>query len=88
MKNYGATNSQTSYEALIAGGYSSFGAQLGGYRSSDGGYDDENALGHYWSNTPTGGYRAYTYYFHNKFGKVFRVHYLQTQGRSVRCVRD
>jgi uncharacterized protein (TIGR02145 family) len=76
------------YEALLRGGRSGFDAVLGGGRAADGGYDDLEAHGFYW--TASEGAPA-TALFYN-FGRGSTALYRQPDGEkamalSVRCVR-
>jgi uncharacterized protein (TIGR02145 family) len=93
-KQFGGANDDASdggkaaYKALIEGGKSGFAAQLGGYRSSNGVFIVLGAWGCYWSATQRDADRAWYYLFYRDVGRLSRVYYNKSVGRSCRCVQD
>lgn len=73
--------------ALLAGGATGFGAQLGGWRGSNGGYDSQGTLGFYWSTTEKDEDQAWFYIFQPERGKLTRRSTKKSMGMSCRCVR-
>lgn len=79
---------EEAYQALIEGGPSSFHAQLGGDRDSDGNFSYLGYWGYYWSATQRdAGYAWFYYAFYRGDGELYRLNYGKSVGRSCRCVQ-
>lgn len=74
------------YNYLIKGGESGFYALLGGYRHTNGIYQDLGSMGHYWSATEKGTSHACRYLFHSDRGKLLSYDVKKDFGFSCKCV--
>ncbi|MEL7122615.1 MAG: FISUMP domain-containing protein [Bacteroidota bacterium] len=93
-KQYGGAEDDASdggkaaYTALLKGGDSGFSALLGGWRNSDGSFDNLGSYSGYWSSTPNGTSLAWGYGFFSIDGKLYHNYTSRSYGLSVRCLQD
>lgn len=73
---------------LIEGGQVGFGAPLGGWRGSRGGFDAHGKGGFFWTGTDVDGLSAWYFQFAPRGGKVVRRQSDQRMGMSCRCVKS
>lgn len=83
-----ADDGKAAYRALIIGGRNDFSAQLGGYRSSRGNFNDLDRSGYYWSSTEVSSVFAWFFHFNSEYGNVHYLDYYRDYARSVRCIKD
>jgi len=62
-------------------------ARLGGYRNSDGSFNNLGDNGNYWSTTERDSDNAWNYNFNRKNGKLNRNWNTRSNGHSCRCVQ-
>jgi hypothetical protein len=74
--NEGASNSS---------GFSGF---PGGWRLSNGSFENIAETGYWWSATEESVYDAWEFYLYYNNGKVYRAYGYKKHGFSVRCLRD
>ena len=79
---------KAAYQALIEGGKSGLAAQLGGYRYSDGDFNNLGNWGDYWSATERIASSAWSYNFYRNYGELYRNDTNKSRGFSCRCVQD
>jgi len=81
-----------SYEQLIVGGSSGFGAMLVGYRNAynNGIYDYRGLSGHYWSSTNFDKLQVWyrSFYSDSEERTIYRSKAVKTGGAAVRCVKN
>ncbi|ALO16598.1 Chitodextrinase precursor [Salinivirga cyanobacteriivorans] len=65
-----------------------FTAHPGGYRTSNGAFDNVGYYGLWWSATETNTYNAWRRYLYYSYSSVNRSSYSKEGGFSVRCLRD
>lgn len=79
---------EKAYEALILGGYSTFGALLGGWRYSHDNFGTLGSNGYYWSSTEKDASAAWHYYFMREYRRAGRASSPKARGCSCRCIKD
>jgi len=67
---------------------SGFAGLPGGYRGSDGYFNDVGAFGYWWSSSEFNTYNAWYRYLSSSDGNVYRGNSFEHYGFSVRCLRD
>lgn len=88
-KSYkGKSKFSSSFENLIKSGKNDLGIQLGGLKTGDGGFDNKDIDGFYWSSTDTetGGANCYSFFSDLKI--INRLSVDKGAYRSCRCIKD
>jgi len=86
---FGGNVFHTSYNALLAGGGSLFGAQLGGYANPDDDFDKKGVAGYFWTSTLKQNPDTYNYILFNSVKREVNPFNLVASNRlNVRYVKD
>jgi uncharacterized protein (TIGR02145 family) len=87
LSNAGGSGSNA-YHALKDVGSSGFSALFGGWRYSDGGFNNVGSFGSWWSSSEYGTFNAWYLYMYSSSQDAYVDSYYETYGFSVRCLQD